>query len=96
MINSKILFLDGCLLDGCFLDVTSYIDCQKNMISIVFRWLLMIFSLNKTPLGETGCLGNPYILLTGCLGIQFFDSPLSQHSQLCYLWLPTSQCAALV
>ena len=50
----------------------------------------------KTPLGETGCLSNPYFLLTGCLGIQFFDSPpLSQHSQLGYCWLPTPHCAAL-
>ena len=38
------------------------------------RWSL-IFNLNKTPLGETGCLSNSYFLLTGCLGIQFFDSP---------------------
>ena len=30
------------------------------------------FNLNKIPLGETGCLRNPYFLLTGCLGIQFF------------------------
>ena len=29
---------------------------------------------NITPLGETGCLSNPYFLLTDCLGIQFFDS----------------------
>ena len=37
--------------------------------------------INKTPLGQTGCLGNPYFLLTGCLGIQFLDSPpFSQHS----------------
>ena len=28
-----------------------------------------------------------------CPGIQFFDSPLSQHSQLGYLWLPTPHCA---
>ena len=34
-------------------------------------WTL-IFNLNKIPLGETGCLRNPYFLLTGCLGIQFF------------------------
>ena len=39
-------------------------------------WLLLIFNLNKTPLGETGCLSNPYFLLTGCLDIQgFFYSP---------------------
>ena len=34
----------------------------------------LIFNLNKTPLGETGCLSNPYFSLTDCLGIQFFDS----------------------
>ena len=61
-------------------------------------WLLLIFNLNKTPLGETGCLSNPYFLLTGCLGIQFFfiHPPLSQHSQLGYLWLATPHCSALV
>ena len=46
----------------------------------LLRWLLLgrlllIFNLNKTPSGEIGCLSNPYFLLTGCLGIQFFDSP---------------------
>ena len=35
----------------------------------------LIFNINKTLLGETGCLSNPYFLLTGCLGIQFFDLP---------------------
>ena len=35
----------------------------------------LTFSLYKTPLGETGCLGNPYFLFTGCLSIQFFNSP---------------------
>ena len=33
---------------------------------------------SKTPLGETGCLGNPYFLLIGCLSIQFFGSPPTQ------------------
>ena len=51
--------------------------------------------ISKTPLGETGCLCNLYFLLTGCTGIQFFDSPLSQHSQLGHLWLPTPHCSAL-
>ena len=54
------------------------------------------FSLNKTPLGETGCLSNPYFLLSGCLGSQFFDSSLFQHIQLGYLWLPTPHSAELV
>ena len=30
----------------------------------------------KTPLGETGCLGNPYF--TGCLSIQFFNSHICE------------------
>ena len=38
--------------------------------------------LNKAPLGETGCLSNPYLLLTGYLDIQFFDSPLTQSKGL--------------
>ena len=42
---------------------------------LLLGWLLLIFNLNKTPIGEAGCLSNPYFLLTGCLGIQFFDSP---------------------
>ena len=53
-------------------------------------------NFNKTPLGETGCLGNPYFLLTGCLGIQFFDSLLYHHSQLGHLSLATPHCAPLV
>ena len=63
---------------------------------LLLGWLLLIFSLNKTPLGETGCLSNPYFLLTGSSGIQFLIHPLSQHSQVGYLWLPTPHCAALV
>ena len=35
----------------------------------------MPFSICETPLGETGCLGNPYFLFTGCLSIQLFDLP---------------------
>ena len=38
------------------------------------RWSL-IFNLNKTPLGETGCLSNPYFLLTGYSCNKFYDSP---------------------
>ena len=58
-------------------------------------WLLLIFNLNKTPLGETGCLSNPYFLLVAQAS-SFLIHPLSQHSQLGYLWLPTPHCAALV
>ena len=42
---------------------------------LLLRWLLLIINLNKTPLGETRCLSNIYFLLTGCLGIQFFNLP---------------------
>ena len=42
---------------------------------LLLGWLLLIFCLNKTPLGETGCLSNPYFLLTGSSSIQFFNSP---------------------
>ena len=46
---------------------------------MLLGWMFLIFNLNKTPLGEIGCLSNPYFLFnflfTGCLGIQFFDSP---------------------
>lgn len=31
---------------------------------------------STTSLKETECLGNPYFLVTGCLDIQFFNSPL--------------------
>ena len=63
---------------------------------LLFGWLPLTFSLNKTPSGEAGCLSNPYFLLTGCLGIQFFDSSHSQHSRLGYLWLHTPHCKAPV
>ena len=45
--------------------------------------------INKTPLGQTGCLGNPYFLLTGCLGIRFLDSPPFFSTQLVRLPLVT-------
>ena len=56
--------------------------------SMLLRWLLLTWSLlrwlilrwlllGQLLLGETSCLGNPYFLLTDCLGIQFFDSPPS-------------------
>ena len=42
---------------------------------LLLGWLLLIFSLNKTLLGEFGCLSKPYFLLTGSSGVQVFDSP---------------------
>ena len=63
---------------------------------LLLGWLLLTFSFNKNFLVETVYLSNPYYLLTGCLGIQYFDSSLSKRSQLGYLRLPTPHCAALV
>ena len=83
---------DGCfwmaafgwlLLDGCFWMTTSG--------WLLLEWLLLTFSLCKTPLGETECLGTSYSLLTGCLSIQFFNS--SHHGHLGHLLLPTAHCA---
>ena len=55
---------------------------------MVKKGITVMKILYKTPLGETGCSGN-HFLFTGCLSIQFFDSPpFSQHSQLGCVWLP--------
>ena len=61
---------------------------------LLLWWLLLTLCFCKTPLRETGCLGNLSFLLTGCLRIQFFDSP--QHNHLGQFWLPTPHCAAPV
>ena len=37
-----------------------YVNYSKNMVNF-----------NKNPLGETGCLGNPYFLLTGAYAFSF-------------------------
>ena len=49
---------------------------------IIIKFFFTFFSAKyiieskvKTPLGETGCLGNQYFLLTGWLGIQFLVNP---------------------
>ena len=56
-------------------------------------WLLLPFSLCKTPLGETGCLGNSYFLFTGCLSIHFFDS-LPFFDTVCQA-TPSSLCCTV-
>ena len=48
-------------------------------------------NFSKTPLGETGCLCNPYLNpYPGCIGIQLFDSPPypSTVSQAAFGYLP--------
>ena len=56
------------------------------------RWLLMTFSLNKTLLGETGCLSNRYFLLTSCLDLVFLFTLFPTQS-VRLLWLSTPNCA---
>ena len=58
--------------------------------------LKSFFPLDKTPLGETGCLSNLYYLLAA--QASSFDSspPLPKHSQLGHTLYTTPQCAALV
>ena len=46
------------------------------LLCFILLLLLFFYALNKTPLGETGCLTSPYFF-TGCSNIKFFDSPLS-------------------
>ena len=48
---------------------------KKSKSFIALKTLGKPKNFNKTSLVETGCLCNPYFLLTGCLSIQFFDSP---------------------
>ena len=65
----------------------------------------LTFRICKTPLGETGCLGSPYFLVTGCLSIQFFGSilffnivrsPLATYSSLCSTFVTYStSCHAI-
>ena len=62
---------------------------------MLLRWLVLTSNLKDTSWGETGCLGNPYFLFTGYLGIQFYNSSFFQQSQLGYLWLPILHCPVL-
>ena len=69
---------------------------KKSKSFIALKTLEKPKHFNKTTLGETGYLGNPYFLLTGCLGIQFFDLqpiptqsvtlPLVTYPSLCSTW----------
>ena len=48
---------------------------KKSKSFIALKTLGKAKKIDKTPLGETGGLKNPHVLLTGCLGIQFFYLP---------------------
>ena len=56
----------------------------KKFLCITYIKLLYLSkpkNFNKTSLGKTVCLCNPYFLLTGCLSIKFFNSPpIPTHS----------------
>ena len=57
-----------------------------SLIWLFLRWLLLRSSLCKTPLGETGCLGNPYFLFYWLPNIQFTPNTVSQAA---YGYLPS-------
>ena len=59
---------------------------------LLLGWLLLIFSLNKTEQPEQPLLFTYWLLRHPT----FLIHPLSQHSKLGRLWLPTPHCAALV
>ena len=50
-----------------FLNKTNLKKKSKSFIAL--KTLGKPKNFNKTPLGETGCLGNFYFFLTGCIGI---------------------------
>ena len=72
-----ILLTLGKSKNSCFAhfgQVKKYFADFGQVKKLLLRWLLLAFSLCKTPLVETGYLSNPYFLLTGSLNICFFDS----------------------
>ena len=54
---------------------------------------LLFNSLNKNPLGETGCLSTLNYLLAAEAS-SLLIHPLSKYSQLEHIWYPTNHCAA--
>ena len=68
--------------------MSHFADFGKVKIMSYFADFGQVKNFSKTPSRETGCLGNPYFLHTGCLGIQFFDSPYPNtvsHADFGYL-----------
>ena len=73
------------------------IDKYKNTIAVFADFRQVNFLLDKTPLGENGCLSSPYFLLTDCLGIQFLNSlPFLTHSVRLPLVTYLSLCSTCV
>ena len=72
-------------------------DKYNNNIVVFADFGQVNFLLDKTPLGETRCLSNPYFLLTGCLGIQFLiHSPFPTQSVRLPLVTYPSLCSTCV
>ena len=64
---------------------------SKNLMKLNF-----FFPLDKTPLGETGCLSNLYYLLAAQASSFNSSPPLPKRSQLGHTSYPTPQCPAPV
>ena len=56
----------------------------------------MFYALNKTRLGETGCLSNLYYSQAAQASSFLIPFPFPEHSQLGHLWYPTTHCAVLM
>ena len=55
-----------------------------------------LITLNKFPLGETGCLSNLYCLLAAQKSSFFNSSLFPKHSQMDHTWYSPPHCAAFV
>ena len=68
------LFLRWLLFKADFLKLLILLTLDKSRLDSFRLDFEQVKNINRTPLGETGCLCNSYFLLTRSLGIQFFDS----------------------
>ena len=77
--------------------MSNFVEFGQVKIMSHFSDFVQVKNFNKTPLGETGYLCNTYVLLTGRLGIQFFDTPpIPRQSVRLPLVTYTSLCSACV
>ena len=53
----------------------------NKLIFLKIKSFTALKNFSKTPLGETGCLGNLYFLLAGCLGIIIKRKQTSESNQ---------------
>ena len=62
---------------------------RKNLIKL-------FYTLNKTPLGETGCFSNLYYLLAAQAYSFLIHPHFPENSQSGHLWYPITHRAVLV